>query len=132
MPDETRSARRSVSTCRGIAVCARIWSKRRTPLKTSRSTRNAHRSPSTVIARPTTQFSVDHRSAGGSCASALMPGRLSLIDRLSNLCEAAGMRTRTFSWADPGDVDFAQLIEMTGLEQLQDMVDGHFPRPPIM
>ncbi len=42
------------------------------------------------------------------------------------------MRTRTFSWADPGDVDFAQLIEMTGLEQLQAMVEGKFPRPPIM
>ena len=42
------------------------------------------------------------------------------------------MRTRTFSWADPGDVDFAQLIEMTGLEQLQAMVEGRFPRPPIM
>lgn len=42
------------------------------------------------------------------------------------------MRTRTFSWADPADVDFAALIQMTGLEQLQAMVDGKFPRPPIM
>ncbi len=42
------------------------------------------------------------------------------------------MRTRTFSWADPGDVDFATLVGMTGLEQLQAMVEGKFPRPPIM
>ncbi len=42
------------------------------------------------------------------------------------------MRTRTFSWADPGDVDFATLVGMTGLEQLQAMVEGKLPRPPIM
>jgi len=41
-------------------------------------------------------------------------------------------RTRTFTWADPGDVDFAQLILLNGLEQLQAMMEGKFPRPPIM
>jgi hypothetical protein len=40
-------------------------SKRRTPLKTSRSTTKVHRSPSTSIARPTVQLSVDHARAAG-------------------------------------------------------------------
>jgi hypothetical protein len=34
-------------------------SNRRTPLKTSRSTTNVHRSPRISIARPTVQFSVE-------------------------------------------------------------------------
>jgi uncharacterized protein (TIGR00369 family) len=41
-------------------------------------------------------------------------------------------RSRTYSWQNPGDANFAELITMTGLEQLQAMIDGRAPRPPVM
>lgn len=41
-------------------------------------------------------------------------------------------RTRTYTWADTTDLDFAALIQMTGLEQLHAMIEGEAPRPPVM
>jgi uncharacterized protein (TIGR00369 family) len=41
-------------------------------------------------------------------------------------------RSRTYSWQNPADVNFAELITMTGLEQLQAMIGGSAPRPPVM
>lgn len=40
--------------------------------------------------------------------------------------------SRTFSWARPGQGDFAALADLDGLGQLQAMVDGSLPAPPIM
>ncbi|KRE93612.1 aromatic compound degradation protein PaaI [Nocardioides sp. Soil774] len=40
--------------------------------------------------------------------------------------------SRTFSWATPGQVDLARLLELDGLQQLQAMRDGELPAPPIM
>ena len=41
-------------------------------------------------------------------------------------------RSRTFSWTSPGQVDVAELLAMTGLEQLLSMREGGLPLPPIM
>jgi uncharacterized protein (TIGR00369 family) len=41
-------------------------------------------------------------------------------------------RTRTFSWENPADIDFAEMITLNGLEQLQSMMAGKAPRPPVM
>jgi uncharacterized protein (TIGR00369 family) len=40
--------------------------------------------------------------------------------------------TRTFTWTSPGQADLAKLLELDGLGQLQAMVDGEAPHPPIM
>ena len=40
-------------------------------------------------------------------------------------------RVRTFSWAAPG-THFEALVGLNGLEQLQAMVEGKVPHPPIM
>ena len=50
------------------------------------------------------------------------------------MTQTQGFRTesRTFSWASPGQADLSSLIELDGLEQLQAMVAGDAPRPPIM
>ena len=40
--------------------------------------------------------------------------------------------SRTFSWATPGQVDLARLLELDGLQQLQAMRDGELPPPPIL
>jgi uncharacterized protein (TIGR00369 family) len=40
--------------------------------------------------------------------------------------------TRTFTWAAPGQGDPRRLMSLDGLGQLQAMVDGELPPPPIM
>ena len=40
--------------------------------------------------------------------------------------------SRTFTWATPGQGDPRQLMALDGLGQLQAMVDGAMPPPPIM
>lgn len=40
--------------------------------------------------------------------------------------------SRTFTWTRPGGQDLSWLAELDGLEQLQAMVDGRLPHPPIM
>ena len=40
--------------------------------------------------------------------------------------------SRTFTWTSPGQADLSALAERDGLGQLQAMVDGLAPRPPIM
>ncbi len=40
--------------------------------------------------------------------------------------------SRTFSWATPGQGDPRQLMALDGLGQLQAMVEGAMPPPPIM
>jgi uncharacterized protein (TIGR00369 family) len=40
--------------------------------------------------------------------------------------------TRVVEWARPGQGDFTKLLAATGLEQLQMLVEGELPRPPIM
>lgn len=40
--------------------------------------------------------------------------------------------SRTFSWTSPGQADLGSLLELDGLAQLQAMVAGDAPRPPIM
>jgi uncharacterized protein (TIGR00369 family) len=40
--------------------------------------------------------------------------------------------SRVVEWARPGQGDFDRLLAATGLEQLQMMVSGDLPRPPIM
>ena len=41
-------------------------------------------------------------------------------------------RSRTVTWASPSQVDLTALAELDGLGQLQAMVTGHAPPPPIM
>jgi uncharacterized protein (TIGR00369 family) len=41
-------------------------------------------------------------------------------------------RTRTFSWSSPGELDLGKMVQLTGLQQLQAMMTGEAPRPPIM
>ena len=40
--------------------------------------------------------------------------------------------SRTFTWVSPGQADLASLLELDGLAQLQSMVRGDAPPPPIM
>lgn len=40
--------------------------------------------------------------------------------------------SRTFTWTTPGQSDLGELLEMTGLQQLQSMREGKMPHPPIM
>jgi uncharacterized protein (TIGR00369 family) len=40
--------------------------------------------------------------------------------------------SRTFSWASPGQGDLDSLLELDGLGQLEAMVRGEAPSPPIM
>lgn len=40
--------------------------------------------------------------------------------------------SRTVTWVKPGQTDLSQLAGLDGLGQLQAMVDGSAPRPPIM
>jgi len=40
--------------------------------------------------------------------------------------------TRTFTWTQPGQADLSALLELDGLGQLQAMVRGEAPTPPIM
>jgi uncharacterized protein (TIGR00369 family) len=40
--------------------------------------------------------------------------------------------SRTFSWATPGQGDLAALADLDGLGQLEAMVEGALPPPPIM
>lgn len=42
----------------------------------------------------------------------------------------ATTRTRTFSWSDP-TTGHAELAGLTGLEQLQAMIEGRVPFPPV-
>jgi len=41
-------------------------------------------------------------------------------------------RSRTFTWATPGQVDPRRVAGLDGLAQLEAMVDGTLPPPPIM
>lgn len=45
---------------------------------------------------------------------------------------AFATRSRTITWARPGQGDPAHLMSLDGLAQLQAMVDGTMPPPPIM
>jgi len=40
--------------------------------------------------------------------------------------------TRTYAWTPPGQADLSRLAALDGLAQLEAMVDGTAPRPPIM
>ena len=40
--------------------------------------------------------------------------------------------SRTFTWATPGQGDVARLLELDGLGQLEAMISGEMPHPPIM
>ena len=40
--------------------------------------------------------------------------------------------TRTVTWTEPGQEDLSMLASLDGLGQLQAMVDGQTPHPPIM
>ena len=40
--------------------------------------------------------------------------------------------SRTFTWATPGQGDLSRLLGLDGLGQLQAMVTGEMPHPPIM
>jgi uncharacterized protein (TIGR00369 family) len=40
--------------------------------------------------------------------------------------------TRSYEWVPPGQADLSALATLDGLGQLQAMVDGTAPRPPIM
>src|SRR5687768_10962817 len=40
--------------------------------------------------------------------------------------------SRTFTWATPGQGDPSRLLELDGLGQLEAMVAGELPHPPIM
>ena len=40
--------------------------------------------------------------------------------------------TRLVEWASPGQGDVDRLLAATGIEQLQMMIEGELPRPPIM
>ena len=46
--------------------------------------------------------------------------------------QAFRTETRTFSWAPPGQGDLETLLALDGLAQLQAMVEGTMPPPPIM
>ncbi len=50
------------------------------------------------------------------------------------MTQTQALRTdsRTFSWTSPGQADLGSLLELDGLAQLQAMVAGDAPRPPIM
>jgi uncharacterized protein (TIGR00369 family) len=82
------------------------------------------------------QLSVEKASAGGVA----MDPMLGLVDRLSKSDDARSMtetqafrtETRTFSWAPPGQGDLESLLALDGLAQLQAMVEGTMPPPPIM
>jgi len=54
--------------------------------------------------------------------------------RSAHSAEAPTFRTRsrTFTWATPGQVDPRRLGGLDGLAQLEAMVDGTLPPPPIM
>jgi uncharacterized protein (TIGR00369 family) len=45
--------------------------------------------------------------------------------------QPAAVRTRTFSWDDP-TAGLAELAGLSGLEQLQAMIDGRVAGPPVM
>lgn len=40
--------------------------------------------------------------------------------------------SRTVAWATPGQGDLSRLLELDGLAQLQSMLSGEMPPPPIM
>ena len=40
--------------------------------------------------------------------------------------------SRTFTWATPGQGDPSRLLELDGLGQLEAMISGEMPHPPIM
>ena len=40
--------------------------------------------------------------------------------------------SRTFTWATPGQGDLSRLLELDGLGQLEAMIAGDLPHPPIM
>jgi len=40
--------------------------------------------------------------------------------------------TRTVTWTSPGQLDLSSIMSLDGLGQLQAMVEGAAPRPPIM
>ncbi|WP_109509595.1 PaaI family thioesterase [Nocardioides speluncae] len=40
--------------------------------------------------------------------------------------------TRTYSWVEPGQADLVSLLDLDGLGQLEAMVKGDAPAPPIM
>lgn len=46
--------------------------------------------------------------------------------------DAFRTESRTFSWATPGQGDVRRLLALDGLGQLQAMVEGELPPPPIM
>src|SRR5689334_19419756 len=118
-----------------MPVRTRMSSKRRMPLKTSRSTTTVHFSPRTSIARPIVHPSIDQLSASGD-AVAFMTARLGLLDRRSKRTKPESMtqtqeRTRTFGWTDPA-AHAAEIGRQSGLDFLQAMARGDFPAPPIM
>jgi uncharacterized protein (TIGR00369 family) len=41
------------------------------------------------------------------------------------------LRTRTYSWSDP-TTGLAEIIGLSGLEQIRAMIDGRVPAPPVM
>ncbi len=41
-------------------------------------------------------------------------------------------RSRTFTWTSPGELDVSKMVQLTGLQQLQAMMAGEAPHPPIM
>ncbi len=45
---------------------------------------------------------------------------------------AFATESRTFSWATPGQGDLSRMLELDGLQQLEAMVAGELPPPPIM
>lgn len=42
------------------------------------------------------------------------------------------MESRTFTWITPGQGDVARLLELDGLGQLEAMIAGEMPHPPVM
>src|SRR5215471_4521290 len=120
MSCSTSSARRLLSTWRGMPLCRQMSSKRRTPLNTSRRTTNVQRSPRIAIVRPTVQFSVDQARAGGAVAGD-MGLSLSLVDRLSNVSEAEYVT----------ETQTTDVSGLDGFEQLQAIFGGRLPGAPI-
>ncbi len=118
-------------------------SKRRTPLKTSRSTTKVHRSPRTSMARPTVQLSVDHASAAGGRGGDGHRTSLGLVDRLRQGCHAGSMtqtQARPFvrhrephlhlGHPGPGRPVPAARARRAGAAPGDG--DGELPHPPIM
>jgi ribosomal protein S18 acetylase RimI-like enzyme len=88
----TRRASRSLSTCRRIAVRRCMSSKRRTPLKASRRTRNVGRSPMIPTAA---------RPAGGLTAAAIRPARAADLPTLGEFFAGLSRQARYLRFFAP-------------------------------